>query len=174
MTTSTATRIRIERDLRVPMRDGVELSINVFRPNGPERVPAVLLRAPYGISGYPECEFWVQRGYAFLSQDCRGRHDSDGTFYPFTHEAEDGYDTLTWIAQQPWCDGTIGMYGLSYWGSVQWLVAPLQHPNLKAISPSVICGDYWKRSYWCDGAFSLALSSLWLCLECPHGPPIST
>jgi len=165
MTTSVTTKMRIERDLRVPMRDGVELSINVFRPQGPVKVPAVLLRSPYGSSGYPECEFWVQRGYAFLSQDCRGRHDSDGTFYPFTHEAEDGYDTLTWIAQQPWCDGTIGMYGLSYWGSVQWLVAPLQHPNLKAISPSVICGDYWKRSYWCDGAFSLALSSLWLCLE---------
>ena len=157
--------MRIERDMRVPMRDGVHLSANVFRPSGGGRFPVVLQRMPYGASGYPECEFWVRRGYAFMSQDCRGRYDSEGTFYPFLQDAEDGYDTLTWIAKQDWCDGTIGMYGLSYWGAVQWLVAPLRHPNLKAISPSVICGDYWKRSYWCDGAFSLALSALWLCLE---------
>ena len=157
--------MRILRDLRIPMRDGVQLSANLFRPAGNGRFPVILQRVPYGVSGYPECDFWVKRGYAFMEQDCRGRFDSEGTFYPFVDDAKDGYDTLTWISQQEWSDGTIGMYGLSYWGSVQWLVAPLQHPNLKAISPSVICGDYWKRSYWCDGAFSLALSSLWLCLE---------
>lgn len=74
----------------------------------------------------------------------------------FFDDAEDGYDSLTWISRQPWCDGNIGMYGSLYYGATQWLVAPEQHPNLKAIVPQNINPDPWQRMYRDHGAVQLA------------------
>lgn len=165
MTTDQLYDVRLLRDVKIPMRDGVRLSANVFLPDAPGAFPTVFQRTPYGASGYPDGAYWAQRGYAYLTQDCRGRFDSEGEFYPFVADADDGYDSLEWLVQQPWCNGRVGMYGLSYWGAVQWLLAPSGHPALQAISPSVIPGDFWRRGYWVNGAFSLALNALWLCLE---------
>ena len=113
---------RIRRDLRIPMRDGVHLSANLFLPDGGGPFPVVFQRMPYGWSGGPLGEFFARRGYAFLIQDCRGRYDSEGEFYPFINDAQDGYDSLEWIAGQPWSNGNVGMLGPSYLGAVQWLL----------------------------------------------------
>jgi hypothetical protein len=157
--------VRIRRDVKVAMRDGVRLSCNLYLPDAPGEFPVVMERSPYGGSGCESGTFYARRGYAFVQQDCRGRFDSEGEFRPFEADARDGYDTLDWLCEQPWCNGRVGMYGLSYMAIVQWLLAPEGHPALQAMVPNVMPCDPWKRGYWCDGAFSLALSSLWLCLE---------
>ena len=149
---------------RVPMRDGVRLSANVFRPDVKTRVPTILIRTPYGKGsdlplGYQP---FVDRGYAVVMQDVRGRYASEGGFRPLT-EGADGYDTLDWIAIQPWSDGKIGMIGGSYLGIAQWKVALLNNPHLKAISP-VVSGydDYRDRFYSTGGAMKLGHRLLWL------------
>ncbi len=74
----------------------------------------------------------------------------------FFDDAKDGYDALTWIAAQPWCNGDIAMYGKSYWAATQWLVAPEAHPNLRAIVPQNVNVDFWERGYRDHGAIQLA------------------
>ena len=155
---------KIERHVKIPMRDGVNLSANIFLPRAEGKFPAILVRSAYGKG---DGTFWAKHGYAFITQDVRGRFDSEGEWYPFIHEAKDGYDTLEWIGHQPWCNGKVGMVGASYLAAVQWLVAPERSPYLKALIPLVMAGDYWKHAYWCDGAFSLALTATWLCMETP-------
>ena len=103
---------------------------------------------------------------ALVVQDCRGRYDSEGEYYPFTHEGEDGYDTLEWLGRQPWCNGKVGMFGDSYLAATQFYLAPLGSPYLRALNPRFMAGDRWKRAYYIDGAFSLALTWSWLCFEC--------
>lgn len=124
----------------VPMRDGVHLSTNVYLPkNCSAPVPAVLVRTPYGKEDGCEIYYrYVQRGYAVVVQDVRGRNASEGEWLPNYHEVEDGDDTLNWIAAQPWCSGRIGMVGGSYLGYVQWAAAASGNPHLKALI-SVVC-----------------------------------
>src|SRR5690349_12160658 len=101
--------VKIDFDERVKMRDNVELSCAVFRPSGKGRFPVVLQRTPYSslvFAGPPvslyetslidRANYFAQRGYVFVLQDCRGKNESDGEFYPWIHEAEDGYDTQEW------------------------------------------------------------------------------
>ncbi len=156
---------RILRDVGITMRDGVRLSANIFLPGAEGKFPVIFQRMPYGHSGNGIGEFYAQRGYAYLIQDCRGRYDSAGEFYPFRDDGRDGYDSLDWICAQPWSNGRVGMFGPSYLGAVQWLLAIEKHPALQAIVPNVIPGDFWRNGYWKSGTFSLALNSLWLCLE---------
>lgn len=154
-----------EFDVLVPMRDGVRLSANVFRPVSPERCPAILVRTPYnkGADITPHYRTFVERGYAVVIQDVRGRFDSGGFFRPLEQESEDGDDTINWIAAQPWCDGKIGMMGGSYLGIVQWKAAVLNNPHLKAIFP-VVSGwdDYRDRFYSEGGAMKLGQRLLWM------------
>jgi putative CocE/NonD family hydrolase len=147
------------------MRDGVRLSANIFRPDVKTRVPTILIRTPYGKGselplGYQP---FVDRGYAMVMQDVRGRYASEGSFHPLSQEGPDGYDTLDWIASQAWSDGKIGMIGGSYLGIAQWKVALLNNPHLKAISP-VVSGydDYRDRFYSPGGAMKLGHRLLWL------------
>ena len=114
----------------VPMRDGVHLSTIVYLPkNCSTPVPAVLVRTPYGKEDGCEIYYrYVQRGYAVVVQDVRGRNASEGEWLPNYHEVEDGDDTLNWIAAQPWCSGRIGMVGGSYLGYVQWAAAASGNP----------------------------------------------
>ena len=152
-------------DIAVPMRDGVRLSANVFRPEAPGRYPAILVRTPYGkgtgIS--PNYAPFVEHGYAVVVQDVRGRYRSEGVFQPLDQEPADGDDTLNWIARQPWSDGKVGMLGGSYLGIVQWKVAALNNPHLKAIFPSVSgCDDYRDRFYSPGGAMKLGQRLLWM------------
>lgn len=160
-----ARQCRVWRNVKVPMRDGVRLSTSIYLPPGAGPFPVVLVRTAYNRVGIRTPDFW-NRGIATVAQDCRGRYDSAGVHHPFIHEAEDGHDTLEWIGRQPWCNGKIGMFGASYLAATQFLSAPLQSRYLAALNPQFMAADCWKRAYYCDGAFSLALTWSWLCFEC--------
>jgi hypothetical protein len=151
--------------VRVPMRDNVRLDTNVFRPAGSARYPTILIRTPYGKGpDFPSAySSFVQRGYAVILQDVRGRYASEGEFNALVQEGPDGYDTLNWIAAQAWSDGKVGMIGGSYLGMAQWRVALLDNPHLKAIFP-VVSGsdDYLDRFYSPGGAMKLGHRLLWL------------
>jgi putative CocE/NonD family hydrolase len=151
-------------DVAVPMRDGVRLRANVFRPDEPGRYPAILLRTPYGKGDAITAAYqsFVNHGYVVVVQDVRGRYKSDGTFEPINQEIDDGDDTLNWIAKQSWSDGAVGMYGGSYLGIAQWKAAMTQNPHLKAIFPYVSGDDdYRDRYYSTGGAMKLGHRLLW-------------
>jgi len=128
--------IIVERNVPVPMRDGTVLRANVFRPDVPGRFPGLLMRTPYG---KPEGGFdrYVHAGYVVVAQDTRGRYASDGKYVPFTVEdtgdAEDGYDSVEWLAGQPYCNGKVGTMGASYNAWMQWKLAKLRPPHLVAM-----------------------------------------
>jgi putative CocE/NonD family hydrolase len=174
--TFPAAALEKQLHLKIPMRDGVGLCTHVFRPTGTARVPTILLRTPYRKPEdiTPAYRYYVERGYAVVLQDVRGRYDSGGVFAPLTQEGPDGEDTLNWIANQPWSDGGVGMMGGSYLGMAQWRLAVLNNPHLKAISP-VVAGwdDYRDRFYSRGGAFKLGHRLLWLSenLRVPGAPP---
>jgi putative CocE/NonD family hydrolase len=160
------TDCRILQSAKIPMRDGTLLSATVHLPPQEGAFPAVLVRTAYNRA--PSFDrYFPAHGLAHVVQDTRGRYDSDGVHYPFTREAEDGEDTIRWIAAQPWCNGKVGMYGPSYLAAVQFLAAPLCPDVFRAAAPMFMSTDCWKRAYYCDGAFSLALTWSWLCFEVP-------
>jgi len=151
--------------VKVPMRDGVKLCANVFRPAATGRFPVLLQRTPYRKVPdlTPGLRAFVDRGYIVVTQDVRGRYDSEGEFRQYVQERNDGEDTLTWITRQQWSDGRIGMFGGSYVGLAQWRAALSGHPALKAISPAVSGGDeYFDRYYSRGGGFKLAHRLRWL------------
>ena len=152
-------------DVAVPMRDGVHLSANIFRPAAPGKYPAILLRTPYGKGDAitPAYQSFVSHGYVVIVQDVRGRYHSGGTFEPINQDVNDGDDTLNWIARQPWSDGGVGMYGGSYLGIAQWKAAMTQNPHLKAIFPYVAGDDdYRDRFYSTGGAMKIGHRLLWI------------
>jgi putative CocE/NonD family hydrolase len=149
----------------IAMRDGVRLSTNVFLASERARVPAILLRTPYGKGAdiTPYYQAFVEHGYAIVVEDVRGRYESEGAFQPLTQEVHDGDDTLNWIARQSWSNGKIGMMGGSYVGGVQWKAALANNPHLKAIFP-VVSGndDYRDRYYSTGGALKLGHRLGWM------------
>jgi putative CocE/NonD family hydrolase len=128
--------VATERDVEIPMRDGVVLRATLFRPDRPGRFPGLLLRTPYEITE-GDIEPFARSGYAVVAQHSRGRYASDGDFVPFTvpdnGEAEDGYDSVEWLARQPWCNGRVGTFGISYNAWMQWQLAKLRPPHLQAM-----------------------------------------
>jgi len=140
------------------MRDGTILYADVYRPDTAGKYPAVLVRLPYDKSlfavtlgvGYLDPLRVAQAGYAVVLQDCRGTGVSDGELYALRSEPEDGYDTVEWVAAQPWCDGKVGMYGLSYFGFTQWAAAVTQPPHLKTICPAMF-SVVTRRGFICEG-----------------------
>jgi putative CocE/NonD family hydrolase len=130
-----------ETDVAVPMRDGVVLRANVLRPEGVARFPVLVYRTPYGkedaLKDYTTFRHAVERGYAVMVQDVRGRYASGGEFRPYQNEGRDGYDTIEWAAIQPWSNGKVGTFGLSYPGAVQWLAAVENPPHLVAMVPAM-------------------------------------
>lgn len=160
------TTFTLERDLPVPMRDGTVLYADVYRPAGAGRYPALLQRTPYDKSATATMSRLILRateaGYAVLAQDVRGRFHSEGEFHPFVHERDDGYDTLSWLADQPWCDGRVGMYNQSYVGLTQWQAAMSGHPALRAIVPTVTASDYHNGWTYQGGAFELSFNYSWV------------
>jgi putative CocE/NonD family hydrolase len=127
----------------VPMRDGVRLATDVYRPEGdPGPGPTVLIRSPYDKNGtycfLPKCAaYFLRHGYRVVVQDVRGKFRSEGETVLFVHEAFDGYDTIEWVISQSWSDGVVGMWGDSYYGFTQLAAASTGHPALKAIVPRV-------------------------------------
>ena len=145
MTTAVIDR----RDVMIATRDGVRLATDIYLPQGDGPFPVLMERTPYGkrkanhgdrtsldpqARTKPEiaAEF-VDAGYAYVLQDCRGRYASEGVFTKYLNEAEDGEDTLTWLLSQPWCDGRVGTLGLSYGAHVQAALACLAPAGLSAM-----------------------------------------
>jgi putative CocE/NonD family hydrolase len=151
-----------ERSVRIPMRDGVKLAANIYRPKGEGRFPVILMRTPYGKPNEKsgEAQHSTASGYAVVVQDCRGRGESEGAWDPFRYDAEDGYDTQEWVGQQPWCNGSIGTAGGSYVGWTQWASAPKASRYLKVMAPVVPFGNAFDLAYE-GGAFQLALLMGW-------------
>ncbi len=140
----------------VVMRDGIRLSADLLIPDKRGPFPVILIRTPYGNHDKARLEqkIWLaKRGFAVVFQDCRGRHDSEGEWEPFRFEAEDGFDTLKWIANQPFCNGHIGMMGGSYEGYCCWMAAVQSPPSLKAMIPLVPLPDPVVNVPYQNGAF---------------------
>ena len=122
--------VTVERDVPVKMRDGIVLHADIYRPKTEGKYPVLLQRTPYNKDG--GVEFGVKavaRGYVTIIQDVRGRFSSDGEWYTFKHESDDGYDTVEWAAALPYSNGKVGMFGGSYVGATQMLAAMAQPPN---------------------------------------------
>lgn len=154
--------VRMLYDLKAPARDGTKLSVDVFLPrNASGPFPTIFLRSPYESLLTMHLEWaiwWARRGYAVAIQDCRGRFESEGTFYAYHDDGPDGHDALGWLAEQPWCNGKIGMSGRSYGGLVQWQLAPYRSPHLTALAPQVIMGDYFADYHRIGGAVQWMLT----------------
>ena len=139
--TNSRTHFVLEKNLPVPMRDSVVLRADVLRPAENGKFPVLVYRTPYGKDAaqqeYTTFKHAAERGYAVVIQDVRGRYHSDGDFRPYENEGRDGYDTIEWAASQPWSNGAVGTFGLSYPGAVQWLAAVQSPPHLKAMIPAM-------------------------------------
>lgn len=138
--------VKIEYDVPVPMRDGVVLRADIYRPEGDGPWPVIVARTPYDKEDVPELLFldpWLaaRRGFIAVIQDVRGRFKSEGEFQPFVAEGPDGEDTISWAACLAGASGAVGMWGLSYLGNVQWQAAGRQPAALKAIVPSFTFRD---------------------------------
>ncbi|MFH8344356.1 CocE/NonD family hydrolase [Streptomyces sp. NPDC018045] len=160
-------RIVMEDGLEIPMRDGTVLHAVRYRPDGAGPLPTVIRRTPYGALGGPggrsvDAVRLVGAGYHLLVQDVRGRFRSGGTFTPFVHEAADGADTVEWVAAQPWCDGTVGMFGRSYEGFAALLAAGAGTAALRAIVPHVAPADSYEGFTHQGGAFQLGSQLYWV------------
>jgi len=143
MTESRFASIVLDANVTIQRRDGALLMADIYRAPRLGQVPALLLRLPYNKSRaqsywYAAPAWYAERGYAVVVEDVRGRFCSPGNFRPFEHEANDGADLIRWVADQPWCDGNVGMYGYSYSGLAQMLTAG-SHEDipLRAIAPAM-------------------------------------
>ena len=146
--------IRTLFDVKVPMRDSVYLSLDVYMPSDGGSYPTILIGTPYDNtmkSHVDMARFFVQHGYAFGVFDVRGRFDSDGDWYPFFHEGPDGYDMVEWGASQPWCSGKIGMMGGSYRGWVQWATAREKPEHLTTMVPTATGGKWMQEFPYLNG-----------------------
>lgn len=151
-------------DVKVPMRDGVDLSADIYLPRARGKFPTVLVRTPYSNNMdamIEKARRLANNGYVCVIQDCRGRWDSDGEFYAFLVEGADGYDTQEWIGNQEWSDGKIGTAGGSYLGLVQWQSAPYRSEFLTCMAPRVICCDFYSGMVHPGGAFQLNVLITW-------------
>jgi uncharacterized protein len=157
--------VKIERNVKVEMRDGVVLRGDIFRPDADGKFPVLLQRTPYrrSVWGYSVdfAQHAAARGYVVFLQDVRGRYTSDGDWYPFVHEAEDGYDTIEWIAAQPYSNGKVGMFGGSYVGATQMLAAAAHPPHLAGICPVVTASNYHDGWTYQGGAFEQWFDESW-------------
>jgi putative CocE/NonD family hydrolase len=157
----------VHKDVTVPMRDGVKLAADIFVPikNGKlaeAHLPVILVRTSYNKEAYFRdfIDFFVAHEYAVVIQDVRGRYKSEGSFYHGVHEADDGYDTIEWIAQQPFCNGKIGMTGLSYLAAVQQAACCTNPPHLTSIFHVQAPSDYYQNGFRHAGAFLMYTVSI--------------
>ncbi len=162
----TDQRVHVARDVPARMRDGVILYADVYRPEGKGPFPVLLMRTPYdktqaltSVYGHPT--WYARRGYLTVVQDVRGRWRSEGEWYPFAHEAEDGYDTVEWAARLPGSNGRVGMYGLSYAGATQLLAAVEDPPHLTCIVPAITASEYYEGWTYRGGALQQAFVTWW-------------
>lgn len=154
----------VENDVPVKMRDGVILRADIYRPQAAGKFPVLLERTPYNKGESDSVHFAANataRGYVVIVQDTRGRYMSDGEWYPFIHESNDGYDTVEWAATLPYSDGRIGMFGGSYVGATQMLAAMARPPHLAGICPVVTASNYHEGWTYQGGAFEQWFNESW-------------
>jgi uncharacterized protein len=142
------------------MRDGVRLAADVWRPETDLPLPVLVTRTPYDrrlMRGTLGAEALVEAGFVVVSQDCRGRFESEGVdWLPVELDIDDGYDTIEWAAAQPWSNGKVGTFGASYGGYIQWQAAIARPPSLVAMLPECCASDYWDPAWGPGGAFRIA------------------
>ncbi len=180
-------RLIVDRDVDVPMRDGARLKADVMRPDGAGKFPAILNLGPYQKDKVwipPDTleekanplmnwetvnpEWWVPRGYACVRVDGRGSGKSPGACEPWSlQEAIDFYDAIEWAAAQPWCNGKVGLSGISYYAINQWFVANLQPPSLKAIIPWEGFADIYRDALYHGGLLSVFMTN-WFTAHLMH------
>lgn len=143
-------RPKVTRNLVIPMADGAQLLADWYRPPGEQPRPVVLIRTPYGrrtllgkLFGSP----FARRGLQVVVQSVRGTFGSDGEFWPFHQEKEDGLATAVWLREQPWCDGRLAMAGVSYLGHTQWAIAPYLDPPLEAMCLGITASEFVSSFY---------------------------
>ena len=168
-----------ERDVAIAMRDGTVLRADVYRPDGGEPCAAILARTPYDRSfgltplATVDPDRATEAGFAVVIEDIRGRFGSEGEFYPFLTDVDDGRDTVDWVAAQPWCSGAVGMTGRSFTAAAQYLAAAAQPPGLKAIAPVVIGSDMYSNWVYQGGAFQLGFNLFWTHMMSDAGRRVS-
>jgi len=148
--------------VQAKMRDGTVLRADIYRPKADGKFPVLLQRTPYDKRN--EAAFAakaVARGYVVVVQDVRGRYSSEGTWYPFKNESNDGYDTVEWVASLPYSNGKVGMFGGSYVGATQMLTAIAHPPHLSAICPVVTASNYHDGWTYQGGAFEQWFNESW-------------
>ncbi|MGE0552070.1 MAG: CocE/NonD family hydrolase [Gemmatimonadales bacterium] len=165
-------RFTVQKNISVPMRDGVELAADVYLPTAGGRFPVIVMRTPYDKNGLAgengAARYFAGQGYAVVAQDVRGRYESDGQYTVQSNDREDGFDTIEWAARQPWSTGKVGTYGCSYLGETQVLLAGARHPNHLAAVPQAAAGGlgsgggYWSAfGAYESGVYSLSSAFGW-------------
>lgn len=169
--------VTVERDVMIRARDGVLLATDIYRPTAggvPESdpLPVLLQRTPYGKNSGrfdEQVDFFARHGYVVAVQDMRGRYGSEGTFTKYhDHDAPDGYDTIQWLARQPWSDGQVGMWGTSYGAHTQADAAKMNPP---ALATMVLnqggMANGWDHAIRHGGAFELGRELTWAFRQIP-------
>jgi putative CocE/NonD family hydrolase len=157
-----APEIVIEHGLAMKTRDGVTLRADIYRPAGEASFPVLLQRTPYNKDGTAEfARKAAARGYMVVVQDVRGRYTSEGDWYPFQYETQDGFDTVEWAAALPHSNGMVGMFGGSYVGATQMLAAIGHPPHLAGICPVVTASNYHENWTYQGGAFEQWFNESW-------------
>ncbi len=155
-------KVLIQQNAPVKMRDGVTLRADIYRPDAAGKFPVLLERTPYNKAAEVETAYKdAAHGYVVIIQDCRGRYASEGEWYPFKHESQDGYDTVEWAAALPYSDGKVGMFGGSYVGATQMLAAISHPPHLAGIFPTVTASNYHRNWTYQGGAFTQWFDESW-------------
>jgi len=162
----TPVEITLQKNVPAEMRDGTTLMSNVYRPAQGGEYPVLLTRLPYGKdlqlgASVLDPVKAAQAGYVVVVQDVRGRYRSEGDFVPFVKEYEDGYDTVEWAAALPGSNGTVGMYGLSYFGKTQWQAAVMRPPSLKSMVPGITWGNHLNGVQMRGGVQEVGLMQYW-------------
>jgi len=163
--------VRREKTVMVPMRDGIRLATDLYFPVGADRPqPVILVRTPYNKNDTDEnaaARFFASQGYIAAVQDMRGKYESEGRYEWTAHDRHDGYDTVGWLAEQPWSSGRVGTYGCSYRGENQIQLAADRHPRHAAAVPMFAGAMYThgeRYRNWATnngGAFELAMIFTW-------------
>jgi putative CocE/NonD family hydrolase len=158
--------VRLERNVRCRMSDGVELVSDHYYPASEGTHPTLLMRQPYGRDiastvAYAHPLWFARHGYNVVIQDVRGRGDSEGEFYPFRNEAGDGAETIAWLRARSESNGRVGMYGFSYQGVTQLLAAAEQPEGLQCIAPAMSAHDLYHGWFYQNGALRLASAFGW-------------
>jgi putative CocE/NonD family hydrolase len=157
-----APQVLIERNVAMKTRDGVTLKADVYRPTGDGTFPVLLQRTPYNKENAGDFgREAVARGYMVVVQDVRGRYSSEGEWYTFKHEIDDGYDTVEWAAALAHSNGKVGMFGGSYVGATQMLAAISHPPHLAGICPVVTASNYHENWTYQGGAFEQWFNESW-------------